>query len=139
MYDRIIKTNLERYGVKSYTQTYEYHKNKRHKYHLEKYPGLTFDSKWEVKVYEFCKDNNVKVEYSPKISYDYEYGGKVWTYHPDFLINGKLYEVKGDNFFKINESTGKEEMFCPYGRKKLGEEKWKWLCGKYEAKHQCMI
>ena len=25
------------------------------------------------------------------------------------------------------------------GRKKLGEEKWKWLCGKFEAKHQCMI
>lgn len=30
-------------------------------------------------------------------------------------------------------------MFCPYGRKKLGEEKWNWLCGKFEAKHQCMM
>ena len=26
----------------------------------------------------------------------YEYDGKVHTYHPDFLINGKVYEVKGD-------------------------------------------
>ena len=30
-------------------------------------------------------------------------------------------------------------MFCPYGKKKLGEEKWNWLCGKFEAKHQCML
>ena len=99
---------------------------------------MTFDSKWEVKVYEFCKDNGFDVEYSPSISFEYEYNGQKNTYHPDFLINGKIYEVKGDHFFRINES-GNEEMFCPYGRKKLGEEKWKWLCGKFEAKHQCMI
>ena len=99
---------------------------------------MTFDSKWEVKVYEFCRDNNIGIEYSPSISYDYEYDGITYTYHPDFLINGKLYEVKGDQFFRINES-GNEEMFCPYGRKKYGEEKWNWLCGKFEAKHQCML
>ena len=69
----------------------------------------------------------------------YEYDGKTYYYIPDFLVNGRIYEVKGDMFFRINETTGKEEMFCPYGRKKLGEEKWNWLCGKYEAKHQCMI
>ena len=71
--------------------------------------------------------------------YEYQVDGKTFTYHPDFLINGKLFEVKGDQFFRINESTGKEEMFCPYGRKKLGEERWNWLCKKFEAKHQCMI
>ena len=132
-------TCLERYGVEHYSQSYEYHKNKRHKFHSEKYPGLTFDSNWEVKVYEFCKDNHIEVEYSPSISFEYEYDGRIWTYHPDFLINGKLYEVKGDQFFRINESTGKEEMFCPYGRTKFGEEKWKWSCGKSEAKHQCIL
>lgn len=109
-------------GIEHYTQSYEYYKNKKHKYHSEKYPGLTFDSKWEVNVYEFCKDNKIEVEYSPSISLKYEYDGRTWAYHPDFLINGKIYEVKGDQFFRINESTGKEEMFCPYGRMKLGKK-----------------
>ena len=100
---------------------------------------MTFDSTWEVKVYEFCKDNNIEVEYSPSITYEYEYDGRIWTYHPDFLINDKVYEVKGDNFFRVNESTGKEEMFCPYRYTEWSDEYYQWMCGKYEAKHQCMI
>lgn len=35
-------------------------------------------------------------------------------YYPDFNINGKFVEVKGDHFFKINEGNGKEEMFLPW-------------------------
>lgn len=85
------------------------------------------------------KENNISFEYSPALSYPYEYDDRQFTYHPDFIINGKVYEVKGDQFFRMNESTGKEEMFCPYGRKKYGEEKWQWRCRKEEAKHQCML
>lgn len=100
---------------------------------------MTFDSTWEVKVYEFCRDNNIPIEYSPEISYDYEYDGKTWTYHPDFLINGKVYEIKGEQFFRVNESTGQEEMFCPYKEKEWSDEYYAWVCRKYEAKHQCML
>ena len=85
-----------KYGHDSYSQTLEYHKNKRHEYRSEKYPSLTFDSTWEVTLYEFCRDNNIPVEYSPSISYNYEYDGRICTYHPDFLISGKVYEVKGE-------------------------------------------
>ena len=137
--NRVKSTCLSKYGVENYAQSYEYHKNKRHKYHSEKYPELTFDSTWEVKVYEFCRDNNIQVEYSPEISYEYEYEGKIWTYHPDFLINERVYEVKGDNFFRINESTGQEEMFNPYRKQEWSDERYEWECGKYEAKHQCML
>ena len=63
--NKAILTCQKLWGVNNYTQSYEYHKNKRHKYTSEKYPGLTFDSTWEVKVYEFCRDNNIQVEYSP--------------------------------------------------------------------------
>ena len=122
-----------------FSQTHMFHKLKKHKFHSEKYPGLTFDSTWEVKVYEFCRDNNIPVEYSPEISYPYEYDERTWTYHPDFLINGKVYEVKGDHFFRINESTGKEEMFNPYRSPKWSDEQYAWVCGKFEAKHQCML
>lgn len=84
-------------------------------------------------------ENEIKFKYHVEpISYIFD--GTQFLYYPDFqLDNGRLVEVKGDQFFRINESTGKEEMFCPYGRKKLGEEKWNWLCGKFEAKHQCML
>ena len=41
-------TNISKYRVANYAQSYEYHKNKKHKFHSEKYPGLTFDSTWEV-------------------------------------------------------------------------------------------
>ena len=133
------QTCINRYGVEYYSQSFEYHKNKRHKYHSEKYPGLTLDSTWEVKVYEFCRDNKLDVEYSPPISFEYEYDGRTWTYHPDFLINGKVYEVKGDQFFRINESTCQEEMYCPYCYDDWSDEYYNWVCGKYEAKHQCML
>ena len=100
---------------------------------------MTFDSKWEVKVYEFCKDNDIPVEYSPAISYPYEYDGRTWTYHPDFFVNGRIYEVKGDYFFRVNESTGEEEMFCPYRDPDWSDEYYDWKCRQYEAKRQCMI
>ena len=35
-----------KYNVDYYAQSYEYHKNKKHKFHSEKYPELTFDSTW---------------------------------------------------------------------------------------------
>ena len=122
-----------------FSQTYMFHKLKKHKFHSDKYPGLTFDSTWEVKVYEFCKDHNIPIEYSPEISYPYEYDGGTFYYHPDFLINGKVYEVKGDHFFRVNEETGKEEMFNPYRSPKWSDEQYAWVCGKFEAKHQCML
>ena len=73
------------------------------------------------------------------ISIPYEFNGTHHTYHPDFIVSDRIYEVKGDNFFRINESTGKEEMFCPYRDEDWSDEKYNWMCGLYEAKHQCMI
>lgn len=112
---------------------------KHRKYKNQKYPNVEFDSSWEFIVYDFLMENEIKFKYHVEpISYIFD--GTQFLYYPDFqLDNGRLVEVKGDQFFRINESTGKEEMFCPYGRKKLGEEKWNWLCGKFEAKHQCML
>lgn len=92
-----------------------------------------------MKVYEFCKDNNIPVEYSPEIFYKYDYDGRTWTYHPDFLINGKVYEVKGDQFFRFNESSGMEEMICPYQEPEWSDEEYDWHCNKAQAKYQCMI
>ena len=132
-------TNLEKYGALHFSMTPEFHQKSHKPYVNSKYPDMTFGSSWEFLVYDFLIENNIEFEYQPNISFEYEYDGRNWTYHPDFKVGDGIFEVKGDQFFRINESTCKEEMFCPWGRKKLGEERWKWLCGKYEAKHQCML
>ena len=55
------------------------------------------------------------------------------------MTKSKLYEVKGDHFFRINETTGKEEMFCPWRSSDESDDEYKWKCGKEEAKHQCIL
>ena len=119
--DRVNRTFKKRYGVENYSQTNEF--AKYHRKQIE-YDGLTFDSSWEVKVYQYCKENNISCEYQPNIQFEYEYDGKKHIYQPDFLINGKLYEVKGNHFFDG------DKMICPFDRNQ--DE-------LYESKHQCMI
>lgn len=134
------RTMIEKYGVEWYSQTTEFHKKCRKPYTNPKYPDMTFGSSWEFKVYDFLTENNIQFEYQPGISIPYEYDGIEWTYHPDFrLYTGAIIEVKGDHYFRINDITGREEMYCPYGKNKLSKDKYEWLCGKFEAKHQCMI
>ena len=117
------ETCVERYGVEHYSQTSKF--AKYHRKQIE-YDGLTFDSNWEVIVYKYCKENNISCEYQPDIIFEYEYNDKKHYYHPDFLINGKLYEVKGDHFFDG------DKMICPYNRND-------YMDGLFEAKHQCML
>ena len=101
---------------------------------------LQMDSSWEIELFVFCKlKNGMDVDYQPNLTIPYEYDSETHSYHPDFIINGKLYEVKGDNFFRINESTCKEEMFCPWRNPNWSDEYYKWRCGLEEAKHQCML
>lgn len=112
---------LNKFGYTSYAHTPEFIKT--HRKRIE-YGGVYFDSSWEIYVYKYCLNNDISFEYQPCIMFDYEYDGVIRKYYPDFLINGKLYEVKGNHFFK----DGK--MINPYNR---SEDEL------YEAKHQCMI
>ena len=114
-------TNLIRYGTESYAQTSEF--LKFHKKRVE-YDGLTFDSSWEVIVYKYCKKYNKEFEYQPNVKLEYEYDNKKHYYQPDFLIDGQLYEVKGDQFFEG------DKMINPYNR---GQDEL------IESKYQCII
>ena len=164
--DIVKQTNIDKYGHEHYNQSFEYkerypeiRKNCCKKWilywnddgnrlivrssdnidELNWDHKLQFDSSWEVTIFELCKiDNDVEIEYQPKVYFEYQVDGKTFTYHPDFLINGKLFEVKGDQFFRINESTGKEEMFLPW-KGKLSDEEYEFKCRKEEAKHQCIL
>ena len=115
------ETTLKIYGFESYAQTSDFSKyhNKR-----VKYDGLTFDSSWEVIVYQYCKKYNKEFEYQPNVKLEYEYDNKKHYYQPDFLIDGQLYEVKGDQFFEG------DKMINPYNR---GQDEL------IESKYQCII
>lgn len=102
--------------------------------------NLQFDSKPEIKIFLFCKvNNNMDVEYQPNITFNYIVDDNVFIYMPDFKINGKLYEFKGEQFFRINESTGKEEMYMPWRSKNISDEEYIFNCRREESKHQCML
>ena len=128
------ETCIERYGVDNFSKSKYFSGGIKKILH----DGIWFDSSWEFKVYDFLKENNINFEYQIE-PIQYEYDGKTYYYVPDFLINGRIYEVKGDMFFRINESSGKEEMFCPWRKSEWSDEHYQWMCGKYEAKHQCML
>ena len=63
--------------------------------HIKKY-GLVFDGSWELIFYEWCINNNVKIEDNNKF-FDYVWEDKSKLYNPDFYLpEYDLYvEVKG--------------------------------------------
>ena len=117
------KTCIEKYGVENYTQTRDFAIKRKKKI---EYDGISFDSSWEIIVYKYCKKQNYSFEFQPNIKLKYIYDNIVHYYQPDFLINNKLYEVKGEQFFDG------AKMICPYNRND-------YLDGIAEAKHQCML
>ena len=71
-----------------------------------------FDSSWELAYYIWLKDKGISFEYhTQKIEYIGD-DGKNHTYFPDFIVNGKIVEIKSDHFF--NE---KGEPFNKYTKR----------------------
>ena len=95
------QTCLKKYGVTHYSQTKEF-QSQRYKHFC--YDGVFFDSSWELAVWVYCKDHDIAIEREP-CSFDYEYEGKQHTYFPDFKINGKLVEVKGEHLLKMLKNS----------------------------------
>lgn len=129
--DEIRKKKQETWSNKS---QYELHqiqqkraKNSKHKYEYNK---LTFHSFDEMCYYIYIKENtNYKIVRNEMNFYlQYYYDGKMLSYYPDFIVNDKIVEIKGLQFFENKNPNGK--MINPYDR---SEDP------KYEAKHQCMI
>lgn len=119
--EKVKQTNNEKYGVDWYCQTPEYHKKKIRKIN---YDGLSFDSEWEVIVYKYYKKLGRDIKkYEGYI--EYNYNGNIYRYFPDFIIDGSLYEVKGDHFF---DKDGK--LRNPFDESQNE---------KYQAKFQCML
>ena len=117
-------TSIKKYGVEYPVQSPEVRRKQHSKIF---YNNIYFDSRWELAVYIYCSDFMIHCIYQPAISFQYDYLGKKHYYHPDFIINNKIYEVKGTHF--ISEDGTYRQPFDKSGEK---DE-------LYEAKHQCMI
>ena len=112
---------IRKYGVEHYSKTLDFHIKARKHYIYE---NFTFDSLPELAVWVYCIDNNISIERNP-CSFEYIFENKSHKYFPDFKIDGKLVEIKGDHFFNEDGT-----MQNPFDRSQNA---------LYEAKHQCGI
>lgn len=129
--DKVRKTKLERYGSASYNNSDLAKNTCLTRYGIENpgclngyydYNGIKFDSSWELLFWIYCIDHCLPIKRAD-ITYKYIYNNKEHIYHPDFDVDGKIFEIKGDQFFK-DDGT----MQNPYDHS---------MDGLYEAKHQC--
>lgn len=119
--EKVRQTSLTKYGVTHYSKTFEFHNRIRKRYI---YNDLAFDSLPELAVWVYCIDHNIDIKRCP-CSFDYSFNDKIYKYFPDFEIDGKLIEIKGDHFFKEDGT-----MCNPFDPNQDA---------LYEAKHLCGV
>lgn len=112
---------LEKYGVRRYAQTTEFHNKSQHKY---KFNDEVFDSFPELAFYIYCIDYNLNIKHIP-VKIKYYFNNEIHYYFPDFELDGQLVEIKGDHFFNKDGT-----MQCPFDHTQDA---------LFEAKHQCML
>jgi hypothetical protein len=105
-----IQTQIEKYGRAIYSRNYIYN-------------DVCFDSSWELAYYIYLIDHNINFEYQPKVEITYTGEDNLkHNYYPDFKVDNKLQEIKGNQFFNENN-----EPFC-----KITNTWWK-------EKYDCML
>lgn len=110
------QTKLEEYGDAEYRNQKQGRETRLRRYGRESgftcrynYFGMMFDSSWELAVWIYCIDHNIPIIRTP---FAYEYitkSGKTKHYYPDFMINGKLVEIKGDHL--IDEDGDLKKLY----------------------------
>lgn len=120
--NKTTQTCIEKYSVEHYVQSDDYKEKTKKKY---LYENMYFHSAPELATYIWLKDNHLSFKYQPNLKFKYKFNGKMHFYMPDFLIEGKIVEIKGDHFFKSDGT-----MQNPYDHSQDA---------LYEAKHQCML
>lgn len=132
--EKIAKTMLDNYGVRSYAQSEEAAK-KHHTVTI--YDGISFDSQLELKFYLFCLENNLDIEIKP-IKIAYRVNDRNYFYFPDFIVNGVLCECKGKHLLEYNENNEIIGLRNPYVSKLTEEQIIKDKL-KLSAKYACML
>lgn len=87
----IQNTMMEKYGV---TTNLVFVKFKKYGYQ-----NVFFDSSWELAYWIWLKDHNIEFRYHEDIIEYMNDKGDISNYYPDFIVDGKIHEIKGDHFF----------------------------------------
>lgn len=103
------------------------------------YYGINFNSSWELAVWIYCVDHNIPIVREPVTLTFLDTYNKLSHFVVDFMINGKLVEIKGDYYFNRNGT-----MCYPYNVEKVGTafvqltpERKKYKDDLAERKRQC--
>ena len=112
---------LKKYGVDNFARTKDFLLKRISKYF---YDNQSFDSKPEICFYIYCKDQGLNIKRTP-CYFEYEYKGEIHRYFPDFEIDGKYYEIKGNQFLT------KDGKWCDFYNHTLDE--------LFEEKRQCAL
>ena len=124
-YLQYFKPNSEEFDGKYYTYEFadkmkefmdEHPSIRQNKVYVRELNNMEFDSRAEAYYYCYMKDHNHDIKHHPLNLYYLDSNGKKRRYEVDFMVDGKLVEIKGDIQFDKN---GK-----PYFRKKSWQEKY---------------
>ena len=124
-YLQYFKPNSEEFDGKYYTYEFadkmkafidKHPSIRQNKVYVRELNNMEFDSKAEAYYYCYMKDHNHDIKHHPLNLYYLDSNGKKRRYEVDFMVDGKLVEIKGDIQFDEN---GK-----PFFRKKSWQEKY---------------
>lgn len=87
------------------------------------YKGFHCDSSYELVYLIYCLDHNIDIRKCDKI-YEYFYEGKFHKYHPDFIVDNTIIELKGyrTNLVDIKADSVKDMKYKILYRKDLQKE-----------------
>lgn len=95
--------------------------------------GEYFDSMVELAIYVYNKDCGIPIMRNHSIRLRFIDRKNIERHTiPDFIINGKLIEVKGSHFFKPDGT-----MYCPYRNPNWSDDYYDYMCDIYNRKYQC--
>lgn len=96
--ERIKNTCKAKYGVENIFELKYFQRKIKKKYKVD---NINFDSSWEVAFYIYHRDHNINIECNPA-PLKYVARGKFHNYYPDFKVDNKLIEIKGDMMIDNN-------------------------------------
>ena len=137
--EKMQQTCLKRYGVRNYAQSSE---SRNNKYSRFNYDDIYFDSKAELSFYKKCKNHGISINRSQK-RFKYTSNDIEHYYFPDFEVNGRLVEIKGDHLLSYSQTGNIIGLHNPFSIKsdgnKLTVEEVLLENIQNKAKYQCMI
>lgn len=90
-------------------QLHDYIKKAHAKYIFK---DIMFDSSWEMAYYTYLRDNNIQFEYHPNVYFEYIISNKKHRYYPDFILNDKFIEIKGNHLLTGKYKIPDEKIKC---------------------------